>query len=65
MTKGATKSKWEFPSKPSRMRWRTYWRLKRQYDELQRRWMAGAMARLGIWGACCRCRRAKDRSACS
>jgi hypothetical protein len=48
ITKGTTKSKSEFPPKPSRMRWKTYWRLKRQYDELQRRWMSGAMARFGI-----------------
>jgi hypothetical protein len=48
MTKGTAKGNWEFPPKPSRMRWKTYLRLKRQYDELQRRWMAGAMARFGI-----------------
>jgi DNA-directed RNA polymerase subunit RPC12/RpoP len=37
----------EFPAKPPRMRWITYRRLEEQYDDLQRRWVAGAMARLG------------------
>jgi hypothetical protein len=37
MWKGTTKAKWEFPPKPSRMRWRTYRRLKQQYDELRGR----------------------------
>jgi hypothetical protein len=46
--KGATKGKWEFPPKPDRTRWKTYWRLKQQYSVLQRRWMAGAMGRFGI-----------------
>jgi hypothetical protein len=30
------------------MRWRTYWRLKRQYDVLRGRWIDGAMGRFGI-----------------
>jgi ABC transporter substrate binding protein len=33
--------------KPSRMRWRTYMRLKLQYDELRGRWVAGVMGRFG------------------
>jgi hypothetical protein len=48
MWKGATKGKWEFPPKPSRMHWKTYRRLKHQYDELQRRWIVGVMGRFGI-----------------
>src|SRR5215467_9559082 len=48
MWKGTTKGKWEFPPKPPRMRWKTYWRLAREYDELRRRWMAGVMGRFGI-----------------
>ena len=48
MWKGTTKAKWEFPPKPSRMRWKTYWRLKWQHDELRGRWMAGVMRRFGI-----------------
>jgi hypothetical protein len=47
MWKGTTKGKREFPPKPSRMRWRTYLRLKQQYDELRRRWLAGVMGRFG------------------
>jgi hypothetical protein len=47
MWKGTMKAKWEFPPKPSRMRWRTYMGLKRQYDELRGRWMAGVMGRFG------------------
>src|SRR5215831_6273524 len=43
--KGTTKRKWEFRPKPSWMRWETYQRLKRQYDELRGRWMAGLMGR--------------------
>jgi hypothetical protein len=39
--KSTTKARWEFPPKPSRMRWRTYMRLRRQYDELRGRWTAG------------------------
>jgi len=46
--KGTTKGKWEFPPKPSWMRWKTYLRLRRQYDELRGRWVAGVMARFGI-----------------
>jgi hypothetical protein len=42
------KGKCEFPPKPSRMRWKSYWRLKRQYDALRGRWIAGAMGRLGM-----------------
>ena len=48
MWKGTMKANWEFPPKPSRMRWKTYWRLKRQFDELQGRWMAGVMGRFGV-----------------
>ena len=48
MWKGTMKAKWEFPPKPSRMRWKTYWRLKRHHDELRGRWMAGVMGRFGI-----------------
>ena len=48
MWKGTTKAKWEFPPKPSRMRLKTYRRLKQQYDELRGRWMAGVMGRFGI-----------------
>ena len=43
MWKGITKGEWEFPPKPSRMRWKTYWRLKQQHYELRRRWVAGPM----------------------
>jgi hypothetical protein len=48
MWKGTTKAKWEFPPKPSRMRWKTYRRLKQRYYELQGRWTSGVMARFGI-----------------
>jgi len=51
MWKGTTKAKWEFPPKPSRMRLKTYRRLKQQYDELRGRWMAGVMGRFGIKAA--------------
>jgi hypothetical protein len=34
----------DFPPKPPRTRWRTYWRLERQYEELQVRWLAGFTA---------------------
>jgi hypothetical protein len=37
----------EFPPKPPRMRWATYQRLEAGYDDLQHRWVAGAMARFG------------------
>jgi hypothetical protein len=47
MWKGTMKAKVEFPPKPSRMRWRTYMRLKLQYDELRGRWLAGVMGRFG------------------
>jgi hypothetical protein len=46
--RGLEGAKWEFPPKPSRMRWRTYMGLKRQYDELRGRWMAGVMGRFGV-----------------
>ena len=39
MWKGTTKGKCEFPPKPSRMRWRTYRRLKQQWQ----RWDDGAL----------------------
>jgi hypothetical protein len=45
---GATEADYEFPPKPPKMRWATYRRLEEQYDELQGRWAAGAMARLGL-----------------
>jgi len=48
MWKGTTKGKWEFPPKPSRMRWETYQRLRRKYDALRGRWAAGVMGRFGI-----------------
>ena len=48
MWKGTTKAKWEFPPKPSRMRWKTYRQLKQQYDDLRPRWMVGVMGRFGI-----------------
>jgi hypothetical protein len=48
MWKGTTKGKWEFPPKPSRMRWKTYRRLKQRYGELQQRWLAGLMGRFCI-----------------
>jgi len=41
-----TKGKWEFPPKPPRMCWKTYRRLKQQYNELQQRWMAGVRGAL-------------------
>jgi hypothetical protein len=47
MWRGTTKSAWEFPPKPRRMRWRTYQRLERQYAELQRRWMMGMRQFIG------------------
>jgi len=48
MSKGITKAKWEFPPKPSRMRWKTYWRLKHQYEVLRDRWMSAVMGGIGI-----------------
>jgi hypothetical protein len=48
MWKGATKAKWEFPPKPSRMRWKTYRRLKARYERLQGQWTLGIMSRFGI-----------------
>src|SRR5262249_17601007 len=48
MRKGTMTARSEFPPRPSRMRWKTYWRLKRKYDELQGRWMAGVMGRFGV-----------------
>jgi hypothetical protein len=48
MCKSTNRARWEFPPKPSRMRWQTYLRLKQRYDELQGRWMAGVRARFGF-----------------
>ena len=48
MWMGSMNAKCELPPKPPRMRWKTYWRLKRQYDELRGRWMAGVLGRFGI-----------------
>jgi len=48
LVEGYHHAKWEFPPKPSRMRWRTYRRLKQQYEELRGRWMAGVMGRFGV-----------------
>jgi hypothetical protein len=48
MWKGSMRAKWEFPPKPSRMRWKTYWRLKQQYDGLRQRWITEVMRRFGI-----------------
>ena len=50
MWKGTTKAKWEFPPKPSRMRLKTYRRLKQQYYDRRGRWMAGMLERFGIKG---------------
>ena len=38
----------DVPPKPSRMRWKTYRKLKLQYAALQCRWKAGAAARFGL-----------------
>jgi hypothetical protein len=46
--KCTTKAKWEFPPKLSRMRWKTYRRVRQQYYELQGRWTSVVMARFGI-----------------
>jgi hypothetical protein len=45
---GTTKAKWEFPPKPSRMRWKAYRRLKARYERLQGRWTLVVMSRFGI-----------------
>ena len=45
---GATEDAYDFPPKPPRMRWATYCRLEEQYDDLENRWVAGAMARFGL-----------------
>jgi hypothetical protein len=47
MWKGTTKGAWEFPPKPPRMRWKTYQRFERQYDELQHRWTVGMWQFIG------------------
>jgi hypothetical protein len=36
------------PPKPPRMRWATYRRLEAQYEQLQSRWIGGALGRFGI-----------------
>jgi len=38
MSRGTTRDDWDFPPKPPRMRWSTYQRLLKQYDELQDLW---------------------------
>jgi hypothetical protein len=38
-------SAFELPPKPPRMRWATYRRLEAQYEELQNRWIVGALGR--------------------
>jgi hypothetical protein len=38
----------ELPPKPPHMHWSTYRRLEAQYEELQNRWVVGAIARLDI-----------------
>ena len=48
MWKGTTKAKWEFPPKPSRMRWKNYRHLTQEYCELQGRWTSVVLARFGI-----------------
>lgn len=48
MCKSTNRARWELPPKPSRMRWRAYMRLRRQYDELRGRWVAGVMGRSGF-----------------
>jgi hypothetical protein len=39
-------SAFELPPKPPRMRWRTYRRVEAKYEELQSRWIVGALGRL-------------------
>lgn len=38
----------EFPPKPKRMRWSTYWRLEELYTDLQNRWAAEVTTRLRL-----------------
>jgi hypothetical protein len=61
MWENTTKGNWEFPPKPSRMRWKTQWRLNGQYDSLQR-WVAGVWA---LWLKLCqghgRCGRSREQ----
>jgi hypothetical protein len=38
----------ELPPKPPHMHWRTYHRLEAQYEELQSRWLVGALGRFDI-----------------
>jgi hypothetical protein len=40
----------DFPEKPKRMRWSTYWRLEERFYDLQDMWAVGSMRRLGIIG---------------
>jgi len=35
----------EFPPKPKRMRWATYWRLKERYTDLQDQWAGGVISK--------------------
>lgn len=37
-----------FPQKPKRMHWKTYWRLRREAEDLENTGWASAMQRLGI-----------------
>ena len=38
----------EFPDKPKRMRWTTYWRLEERYFQYLEAWAAAAMKRFGM-----------------
>jgi hypothetical protein len=62
MWENTTKGNWEFPPKPSRMRWKTQWRLNGQYDERLQRWVAGVWA---LWLKLCqghgRCGRSREQ----
>jgi len=38
----------DFPEKPKRMRWTTYWRLEKRYYEYMEAWAAASMRQFGI-----------------